>query len=336
MERLCKLLSGSRLYGCDVPDSDFDYKGVYVANLDELVRGELGVRNSVTPATDEDCKVEEEYFHVQKFAHLLAGQETVVLSCLFTPPEFWIETSPEWKWLYDNRKNFISKDIKALAGYSRSQACKYGIKGEKLRTLMDFSEALQKLADHPREAKYRITNPETGSLIIEVFEALEVTFRDRPGVRLWAHERGEVVIRHIEVCGKSFGHTTPFKLWLPVVNKMVSKYGDRSKEAMEADGSDRKAQYHAVRILSEATQLLTTGDITYPRPERTLLLDIRKGRLSNDEVVDVIDAAFETMNEAERTSTLPQSRRKECEEWGIGVQKERVRAEVAHQVYNRI
>jgi len=61
---------------------------------------------------------------------------------------------------------------------------------------------------------------------------------------------------------------------------------------------------HAVRIAAEARELLLTGTITFPRPEKELLLAIRQGHLPYKEVEALIDQGLADIKEAELHSTL--------------------------------
>jgi hypothetical protein len=59
-------------------------------------------------------------------------------------------------------------------------------------------------------------------------------------------------------------------------------------------------------------EILATGNLTYPRPEAPLLLDIRNGKLTNREVGDLIDRLICTGDELFETSTL---RERPDDEW---------------------
>lgn len=58
--------------------------------------------------------------------------------------------------------------------------------------------------------------------------------------------------------------------------KGKGKHGQRP-ELEQAYGYDTKAAMHLIRLLYEALEYMETGEITYPRPEKDLLLYIRQG-----------------------------------------------------------
>lgn len=73
----------------------------------------------------------------------------------------------------------------------------------------------------------------------------------------------------------------------------------------EKFGFDTKHGSHLYRLVTEGRELLLTGNITFPRPDALLLLEIRQGRYSYEELMDLvgdIDTQFNTYYEE---STLP-------------------------------
>ncbi len=62
---------------------------------------------------------------------------------------------------------------------------------------------------------------------------------------------------------------------------------------------------HAVRVASEAYELLMLHHITYPRPEAALLLQIRKGELPYQQVAELIEQGLADLGYAQSKSTLP-------------------------------
>lgn len=82
------------------------------------------------------------------------------------------------------------------------------------------------------------------------------------------------------------------------------KHGQRPE--LEASfGYDTKAAMHLMRLLFEAEEYLLTGEITYPRPEKELLLDIRLGKWVWDKLFAEYFAMEKRVEEAMETSKLP-------------------------------
>lgn len=306
MFTLFECVYGSHLFGVSTPESDTDLKAVYCPNFEELVLGQTEA-HSFNNGKEGPDKVEREAHSIQTFCRMVEQGQTLTYGMLFAPKDKWISWTPEWEELVDNRDRLVSKNLGPFVGYARSQAQKYSLKGNRLRTLKDFISTLDTLGDN--ENKYLDFE---GRLLPETFEFLEDEYRGEQGIRLWTEHTANKTIRHIEVCGKSFGETTPLKLWVQPLQALLNRYGKRAMNAMESDGSDLKAMYHAVRLTDEMNELLTTGHITYPRPNAQKLMDIRNGKYTNEQVADMIDEAVMEGEALMQTSTL---RDKPDSEW---------------------
>jgi uncharacterized protein len=70
-------------------------------------------------------------------------------------------------------------------------------------------------------------------------------------------------------------------------------------------GYDVKAAMHTLRLLYECKELVSTGNITLPRPERDLLIRVRTGEYSIDGVVEMSRVLVLQCTEAEKNSPLP-------------------------------
>lgn len=63
---------------------------------------------------------------------------------------------------------------------------------------------------------------------------------------------------------------------------------------------------HALRLLYECKELLTSGKITLPRPEREFLIRLRTGKFSMDKVISIAQTLFPECEDAAVTSSLPE------------------------------
>jgi len=277
MKTIFKSLMGSRLYGCSVAGSDYDNKGIFLETLSELLDKKPNV-NRANPKYD----TEEEFYCFSYFMKLLQSGNTIPVEMLFIPETYWTESSEQWEELVSNRNKLLSSDIYPFIAYAKTQAEKYGFKGEKLTTIKNATLIVNK-----------------GLTFNQICEYL----KDAPGIEFNTEiTRSNKPIKHIVICGKSFGETTAQSLWLPPLNKMLETYGKRAQEA--ADGTDLKAQYHSVRLMNEAVELFTTGFITFPRPEASLLLDIRNGKLDKEQLTQLIDSKYTEVLSAQETTIL--------------------------------
>lgn len=78
-------------------------------------------------------------------------------------------------------------------------------------------------------------------------------------------------------------------------------------ELIAKHGYDTKAAFHALRLLIQGYEMLTRQTMTMPMDdrERTYLLDVRHGKVPEDDVLDAIEYWRAELQAAEGTSPLP-------------------------------
>lgn len=92
--------------------------------------------------------------------------------------------------------------------------------------------------------------------------------------------------------------------------QMMRMTGERSRNVSRPDlvekyGYDTKFAMHVIRLLVECEELLRTGVITLPSPEKELLIEIRAGQRTEDWVIREANRRFDVIREAEANSPLP-------------------------------
>jgi len=86
----------------------------------------------------------------------------------------------------------------------------------------------------------------------------------------------------------------------------AGKKGQRH-ELIGAHGYDIKAAMHVIRLLNEGIELMRSGTITLPRPEKELLITIRTGNYGSlDRVLSLANTLFAELEKAEHESQLPE------------------------------
>jgi predicted nucleotidyltransferase len=86
----------------------------------------------------------------------------------------------------------------------------------------------------------------------------------------------------------------------------TGKKGQRH-ELIGAHGYDIKAAMHVIRLLNEGIELMRSGVITLPRPEKDLLVTIRTGGYGSlERVLDLANELFLQLERAEADSSLPE------------------------------
>lgn len=105
---------GSHSHSTELPSSDVDYTGVYVAHPKDL----LGLHPPSDTLAGE--KPDYQIHELKKFCDLLIKGNPGIIEMLFTDRMMWFD--PKWKPLYEARKKFLCHNVvKQYLGYSVAQ-----------------------------------------------------------------------------------------------------------------------------------------------------------------------------------------------------------------------
>ena len=311
MNKIIEIKFGSHLYGTDTPSSDADFKGIYLPTAREIVL-ERVKRNISTSRPKREFEkntkddVDSEIFSLAEYMRLLCDGQTVALDMLFAPDNFQVFKGKEYhlfQTIYDNKDKLLSKGILSFIGYARKQASKYGIKGSRVRAVKNVIDFLNGC-----DSTLILKDPAIKSEL-DAF----VNFQNDEFIKyVEGLDNNGGTVTYFEVCGRKFQFTNNVKYTTAVLTKIYNEYGHRAKLAQENDGIDWKALSHAVRVNFEGQELLKTGHITFPCPNRQLLLDIKTGKLPYKEVEFIIETGLQELEAAQANSLL---RDKPDEQW---------------------
>ena len=288
---------GSHVYGTNTPESDKDFKGVYIPQAEDILLQKAGKtsfsQNTKTKPEGKNAPddVDQEFFTLQSFIRLCAEGQTVALDMLFTPEQHWLVESAEWDFIQKNRNRLIHKGVSAFVGYCQKQAAKYGIKGSRMRAVKEAIQVLNQYPDH--ESLQHISK-----------NAL-VPVENDPLTKWTIITKSHKDLLHWDICGRKIPVTASVVYSKKMLQKIYDKYGERARMAETNEGVEWKALYHAVRVLEEAKELLTTGHVTLPRPEAPLLLDIRNQKKTYLEIANMVEEGMNEIRELQRNSKLP-------------------------------
>ena len=92
--------------------------------------------------------------------------------------------------------------------------------------------------------------------------------------------------------------------------QLMRMTGERCRNVSRPDlvekyGYDTKFAMHVIRLLVECEELMRTGAITLPSPEKDLLIAIRTGQYTEDWVIREATRRMEVCKDAEEHSPLP-------------------------------
>ena len=322
MKVLVKCIAGSHLFGLNTPTSDKDYKGVYMPEPKDIILNKI--KNSINKSTNPTGSkngaddIDSEFYSFNKFIKMLQEGQTVALELLFTPEHQILEKSELWDKLVASREQFLHKRVTAFIGYAKQQADKYGIRGSRMNAMKAAVELLN--------ADFDDKTP-----LSEIRDSVEifVKFNEHTDIiQIPANKNMQnSLVDHWEICGRKFDFTNKINHVRGILQKIYSGYGERSKQAAANNGIDWKAVSHAVRVCAQGIELLENHKITLPleEPHRSLILDIKQGKLHFDIVRPIVEDYMNKLTNAVETSTLPDVPDREYfDEWIYNIYKQEI------------
>jgi len=304
MNKILEVKFGSHLYGTNTPESDLDLKAIFLPTARQIVMG--GFNKSVNTSRPKQPfernhkdDVDMEAFSLDLFVVLLSQGQTVALDMLFAPLGMCRYASNDiWMFseLYNNRIELLNRNVNSFVGYAKQQAAKYGLKGFRVSALRATTELFASMPQHDKLGKHKD--------LLEAFVNSHATDPDNT-IRFSEHVNAAGASETLfECCDKKVSLNATVKYGKAIFDKMFQAYGHRALLAEKNEGVDWKALSHAVRVNSEAIELLTTAQITFPRPDRALLLQIKRGELPYKQVADIIEEGLKDLKSAQEVSIL--------------------------------
>lgn len=304
MELLVNMVFGSHLYGTATPDSDRDYKSLFIPPLQSLLIGHAPKTMCTSTKTSTHTKntsadIDREAYALSYFLELAYNGETVAMDMLHAPAHALLVSSPIWEDLVTHRHRFYTRNLTALVGYARHQAAKYGAKGSRLHAAARVLDFLRRQTPTARLAEIWETLPE-GDYIEKTHNGVDALY---------------------EVCGKKMAANGRCAHYVTMLERFTERYGERSRLAERNEGIDWKAISHACRAGYQVKHILIDGGFTYPLPETAFLRAVKQGSLSyRTEVEPHLNALLDEVHTLSAQSALPKTvDRTWWEQWLIRV-----------------
>lgn len=272
---IVKMKAGSHLYGTNSDQSDSDYKGIYLPESSDIILKKdkdvinFNTNNSSEKNTKKDVDVE--YYSLYKFLQLCKKGETVAIDMLHTPDNMLEKTSEAWEFIRKNRSKFYTTSISAFLGYCKSQAIKYGEKGNRLAAVENAYEVLKEINE--------IYGHESKNLLSDVWHYLYINGE-------YCYFSNDEYGHWYNVLDKKFLNSTTSTYVMNQLYSIKTSYGKRVINAKENKGVDWKAISHAFRYGYELKELFETGDIVFPLRDADFIKSLKYGKCDyiNDNV----------------------------------------------------
>ncbi|MES2746436.1 MAG: hypothetical protein EOP04_04675 [Proteobacteria bacterium] len=262
-KKICKIVIGSHLYGLATETSDRDYAGVYlpsardILGLDvypiELIENEKTSEGPRNTSADIDCK----YFSLRQFMRLAAEGQSAQLEMLYAKPQHHVQPpDPHWQTLVDQRTLFLSrKTFVPFVRFALAQATKATLKGENLKFIREL------LSFIPTLPHSQMHEPIRSQIILRDNDH----YLGPVKVEISTNEFGAELLT---LAHRRYDTGANLKRLYDSLKILESKYGTRSQSAADK-GLDYKSLSHAYRMIFEAEEMLSTGSLTLPLPDKT-------------------------------------------------------------------
>lgn len=268
MRIIFESIFGSKLYGTNTPESDVDYRGVFVRDIDE----HLGIKDllseedlSVDAPLKKD-KIDRKIKSVKQFLLEARNGQTMELELLFAPESCIITSSEAWEILKSQRNNFISKTtIFPFISFAKGQVESSVLKAENLILIRKIIEKIEQYKPGSRFFQIVNDNP-------ELFTQLSLK------------DKAPAVI----IGNKIFITNQASKDVRKKLKGIEENYGSRTVNAVK-DGKDFRSIYHAYRVLFQTEDIIKTQTLSFPLPKekRDFLIEVKSGNYQGDVVVDL-------------------------------------------------
>lgn len=306
-EIAAKLKFGSQLYGTNSPESDTDYKTIFVPSFVKYVCGDQQQQFKIKQHPDGSIAgpndvmgagcVEEEFISVPHFFSMLASGEVQTIECFFAILQQKFEfCDPKFLKLCEkfNHEYMHSVPIYNMVGFAKKSAIDYVLRAERMETIQKvirFFEAVQ-----TRVTKGRLDSMLDGVTVIELLRAENIQGLEFGEIPIY--KNGNTQIPCFYVAARCFGATTPIDNVLQGLYSIKNKYGHR---VTKVQGKvEWKSMAHAVRTYEQAIEFLSTKQITFPRPNAEDLRLIIKNGYTEEEIFERLRVADKQIQNIEK------------------------------------
>ena len=320
--QIVKCYSGSIAYGTNLPTSDVDFRGIFVADPINI-RTPFYPIKEVEDSTEEDTK----FYELSQFMKLALDCNPNIIEILWTDPLDIVFKTEAYDLLRAHAGDLLSTKIAyTTTGYALSQLSR--IKGHNkwinnpmpelpprqdqfISLVTNFTpEKILKWSD--------ISNKVSSGYQLASFggqgdATLYGVYLSTSNTRLFDNTGAIITIDDIDKGINKPHYIIKFnKAEYNTYREKWAQYWDWKKNRNhtrssleEQYGLDTKHAMHLVRLLRMGKEALETGMITVKRPDAQELLSIRNGSMSYEEILEYANKMNEDITSLLQTSSLP-------------------------------
>lgn len=305
--RIYGTLHGSHLYGLATPQSDTDVKGIMLPHAEDILTCRAQPRQDIHRQKQHGERnhaddVDVSFASAPTFVGSLLAGDISAYEVLFAPSQMHTaDTTALGREFVGQLKagidRMVSQDIEPMLAYAKRQ-------------VIGFQRKSQALGEIARLLAVLDAHIDCASLLDIGFDALSAAIgASNEFVRIRGNAAAEnrddfyILLYTAKFPARVARHHVATSL-----RQRAALFGPRTHQASAHGGVDFKALSHALRVLEEGHELVTTRHLTLPRPNAPALLAIKLGQCSAPQVLRDIDAAAERLTQAVQVSALPASR----------------------------
>ena len=323
-DMLFKAIVGSKAYGLDTPTSDTDIRGIYLQPNEYLLA--LGYQEQ-----HSDAKNDITYYELNRFLQLLKNNNPNIIELLFTPKDKMLVFNEKIMPLYEKRYDFLTTKIKqSFGGYAIAQIKKARGMNKKI------VKPMAKEKKTPLDFCYIIV-PENG-YVVSLSKWLSTNNYDQNRIGLSSIKgsndlfkvyydvdnigfRGIVKDNSDELRQSEIPKEYPMLAMLRYNNNGYSLYCKEYKDYFDwvekrnphryndnishNQNYDGKNMMHCIRILDMAIEIGNGEGVNILRPDRDWLLSIRRGEVTYDYLINLIEEKNQLLNDVFDNCNLP-------------------------------
>lgn len=315
---LAAITYGSHLYGTNGPNSDFDFKAVYLPSFQDLMLGKsLNVKRfrftkDGKPVGDHDNMpadgYEAEHFTLHKLVKDYLSGQAYAMEFVYAVMQGAHDKHG------GSNKSIIEalclelhhalphKNVQPMVGFAMKQTFDYVRRGERLNDAKNLLKILNSkfmfYSAATVNANIRLDMPlsrasDDGKSVVT--RTLMDEIAEDAGLEIGTSPQNQnKSMRTLKLNGREYLETTSINHLIAAVEKLIDQYGERSTKAGETQ-YDWKSFSHAVRVYEQVIEHLNSDWITFPRANSDELRDIKEGRWTIEAVKDKLRTLDDTV-----------------------------------------
>ena len=291
--------AGSHFFNLAGPNSDKDYRGIYMPSPKEFYEGE-GKRKMIDYSTNDGTKknlknskddVDFTLFSITKFFELLKRGDFNMMELLHAPDDVILIDSGRMQAYRAIKKSFLVNDISAFLGFIKKEYKRYGINIHHYEEQENLWYFLQKF-----DPKTRLE---------AIWPELKEYANRNSFITFTTSKTGNnKLVPSLKIAQRLYQDTVRVSYISDAIGLRLATYGHRQK-SMAADGVEFKGLYHALRLIYEANDLFDYGEFKLPfsKYRHDTLKSIKYSTASQETVFGLIDEGIEHLRSRESEIT---------------------------------